>query len=464
MGTATVDTTVANTGNPLIDGLVWGSKWESVGPTTITVGYWPNVFDVDRFGNTTGVTRALSAAEILAIENTLAAYEKVINVNFVFMGEDPGEQSDIQFVLANDKSTTNYGEAFPPGEQGYDPSGNPGFSEVRIFTSNYENRSGPLLLGDFDFITFIHEFGHAMGLAHPHDDGGTISDSSLIFPGVESAFGDYGDFNLNQGIFTTMSYNDGWPEHIRNGNKAYGYQGGLMALDIQALQYLYGANMNYNTGANSYTLTPTNSKGAYYDCIWDAGGIDTIVMNGIKACTIDLRAATGQLEEGGGGFVSYVKGVKGGLTIAVGVTIENATGGKGADFLIGNDVGNILTGNGGKDTHTGNGGADQFVFLSLKDTSTSATRADIIKDFEVGIDDINLANFDVDTRTIGVQELAWDFIDENLFTAAGQIRSQYDAMKDITVLSLNTDLDASAEAVIVLSGFRDLTDNDFIFV
>ena len=88
---------------------------------------------------------------------------------------------------------------------------------------------------------------------------------------------------------------------------------------------------------NDHTLTPTNTKGAYYECIWDAGGTDDIVMNGTKACTIDLRAATGQLEEGGGGFVSFVKGVKGGLTIAVGVTIENATSGKGADLLIGNE-------------------------------------------------------------------------------------------------------------------------------
>lgn len=463
MGTATVDTTVANTGNPLIDGLVWGSKWESAGPTTITVGYWPNVFDVDRFGNETGVTRVLSAAEILAIENTLEIYERYINVDFVFIGEDPNEQADIQFVLSNDKSVTHYGEAFPPGEQGYDPIGNPGFSEVRIFTSNYENRGGPLRTGDYDFITFIHEFGHAMGLAHPHDDGGTPSDSSAIFPGVGGPFNDYGDFNLNQGIFTTMSYNDGWPDGIRNTNKTYGYQGSMMALDIQALQYLYGANMSYHTGADSYTLTPTNTKGAYYECIWDAGGTDGIVMNGTKACTIDLRAATGQLEEGGGGFVSYVKGVKGGLTIAVGVTIENATSGKGADFLIGNDVGNFLTGNGGKDTYTGNGGADQFVFLALKDTTTSASSADIIKDFQVGVDDINLHDFDIDARTLGVQTLAWDFIDEGKFTAAGQINSFYDVKKNQTVISINTDADTRAEAVIVLSGNHDLTDSDFIF-
>lgn len=463
MGTATVDSSVPESGNPLIDGLVWGSAWQSVGPTTITVGYWPDVFDVDRFGNETGVTRSLTAAEISVIERTLAEYEKYINVDFVFIGEDPNENADIQFVLSNDKSTTNYGEAYPPGEQGYDPVGNPGFSEVRIFTSNYENRSGALLTGDFDFITFIHEFGHAMGLAHPHDDGGTPSDPSEIFPGVDSAFGDYGDFELNQGIFTTMSYNDGWPSDVRNTNKAYGYQGGMMALDIQALQHIYGANTTYANGNDDYTL-PTNTKGAYYACIWDTGGVDEIIMNGTKACTIDLRAATGQLEEGGGGFVSFVKGVKGGLTIAVDVTIENATGGKSTDTFIGNNSNNIFTGNGNKDTYTGNGGSDQFVFLTLKDTSTTATRADLITDFQVGLDDINLSAFDIDSRTVGVQTLTWDFIDEAAFTAAGQINSFYNVKTNQTFISINTDADTKAEAMIVLSGNVDLTDNDFIFI
>ena len=42
--------------------------------------------------------------------------------------------------------------------------------------------SGGLEQGGFGFITIIHELGHALGLAHPHDKGG----SSSVFPGVGS--------------------------------------------------------------------------------------------------------------------------------------------------------------------------------------------------------------------------------------------------------------------------------------
>ena len=51
---------------------------------------------------------------------------------------------------------------------------------------------------------------HGLGLAHPHDNGG----GSLIFPGVTDAFGSYGDYNLNQEIYTIMSYNAGFPEQF----------------------------------------------------------------------------------------------------------------------------------------------------------------------------------------------------------------------------------------------------------
>ena len=42
------------------------------------------------------------------------------------------------------------------------------------------NPGGGLEQGGYGFITMIHEVGHGLGLAHPHDRGGT----STVFPGV----------------------------------------------------------------------------------------------------------------------------------------------------------------------------------------------------------------------------------------------------------------------------------------
>ncbi|HEY0043242.1 MAG TPA: M10 family metallopeptidase C-terminal domain-containing protein [Allosphingosinicella sp.] len=229
--------------------------------------------------------------------------------------------------------------------------------------------------GGFSYVTLIHEFGHGHGLAHPHDNGG----HSGIMNGVESdgVVADYttGDFDLNQGIHTMMSYEDGW-QTSPYGNAAtdagYGYLGGLMAFDIAVIQDKYGVNEEWATGDDTYVLKDENAVGTFYASIWDAGGTDRIVYEGTKNTTIDLRPATLQYEPGGGGYVSYAYGIYGGFTIAGSVVIENAASGGGDDTLVGNAADNMLdsgAGNdliraefGGDDTLLGGEGHDFFYF------------------------------------------------------------------------------------------------------
>ena len=309
------------------------------------------------------------------VEVAFDTFEVFIDVEFV----ETTNTADADFVLNKVNSFGLFlGVMNPPGESGEGQAGfNGGVGSVGWDEGdgNGNPTNGGLEQGGFGFVTLIHEFGHGLGLAHPHDNGG----GSEILPGVGNS-DDTGDLDANQGVYTMMSYVDGWETHPDGpldpfSTPDYGWTGTPMALDIAVLQDKYGANDDYNTGDDVYILPDANEAGTFWSCIWDAGGNDTILHDGTDAAVIDLRDATLLLEEGGGGWISWVDGIYGGYTIANGVMIENATGGSGDDYLIGNEGDNVLT---------GNAGADTFVF------TTGAGGSDTLADFEAGIDMVDV--------------------------------------------------------------------------
>jgi serralysin len=294
------------------------------------------------------------------------------------------------------------GRMSPPGEE------NAGQAEFNSGDVRWTQEG--LQQGGFYFPTLLHEMGHGHGMAHPHDTGGRSSvmhgsDDGSVIGGATA------DFDLSQQIFTVMSYNDGWttdPDGQPSSGDAaglgadpYGWMGTLAPLDIAVMQDKYGVNEDWAKGDDTYTLMDTNAPGTFFQAIWDAGGQDQMVYDGARDATIDLRAATLQYEEGGGGRVSWAHGVYGGYDIANGVTIENAHTGSGNDVLNGNDAANVLasnagndqvagfggddliTGGAGDDTLSGGAGVDQFWFDDL-------SGHDVVSDFETGRDKLGL--------------------------------------------------------------------------
>ncbi|MFP3520841.1 M10 family metallopeptidase C-terminal domain-containing protein, partial [Pseudomonas sp. SIMBA_077] len=74
--------------------------------------------------------------------------------------------------------------------------------------------------------------------------------------------------------------------------------------------------------------------------VWDGGGNDTLDFSGFtQNQKINLTATS----------FSDVGGLVGNVSIAHGVTVENAIGGSGNDLLIGNAAANILEGGAGND-------------------------------------------------------------------------------------------------------------------
>jgi Ca2+-binding RTX toxin-like protein len=281
------------------------------------------------------------------IEQALSAFSQfsnIIDVNYVQVFDS----ADADLVLITEDILDAVDAYFVPSDAG--PS-------LAVFDNTVTHWASSLAQGGTAYTTLLHEFGHFLGLGHTHDP----AQDDGILHGVTSAFGDFGDFDLNQTVYTAMSYNNGWFTGPQEGfaPDAYGKAGGLMAFDIAILQEEYGANLTWQTGDDTYLLPTLNGVGTFYSCIWDAAGDDTIsAENATVGSVINLNDATLLYEPGGGGFISFVGDVHGGFTIANGVIIENAIGGSGADLIIGNEADNILAGGNGMDDLEGASGED----------------------------------------------------------------------------------------------------------
>lgn len=278
--------------------------------------------------------------------------------------------------------------------------------QVGVFNSKAPQLLAKAELGGGAYAnwTVFHEIGHSMGLKHTHSEDEGLPPLPEI--GV-----------MDNERYSVMSYNGA------SGANKYGHAVTYMALDIAALQTLYGQNEAYAGGDSSYRLTDAGSVklslaegdmsiGRAYACIWDTGGSDTISYRGradvvlnLNAATLDTAEDTGieelaeyvehlgetriarmfDAEYTAGGSFSFVGKNAGGYSIANGVIIEIAVGGKGDDILAGNIADNELRGGRGADVLFGNGGEDVLVGGKGRDTFIYSAGA-TIADFQSGVD------------------------------------------------------------------------------
>lgn len=460
------DAPQGDSGNVWLDSILLDTRWAGGppgGPTVIDVHIAGRDGQEDVEQEVDGEVYAVTAtppdpAEVRAMRAAMAAFEAVCAVDF----RAAPSQRDADLVWASVTDEGAFGDlgwADFPGSARSAATGE-ALSVVAVNYQGYGQGRGPDALrpGGDDFVTFIHELGHAVGLAHPHDDGG----GSTVMPGVDADEGDVGDVLMNQGVFTMMSYNSGWPGGPGGlgPSRAWGYEGGPMALDVAALQFIYGANPSTGAGDDTYRLPGSNGVGTSYSCIWDAGGSDRVVGTG-RADVIDLRAASLDYAPGGGGWVSHARGVNGGFTIAHRAAIEDAAGGAGDDAVRGNGGANRLAGGAGddrlwggggddrllggagKDRLHGGGGRDDFVFKAAAD-SVGAGR-DVVADFARGRDALDLAALDARAGVAGGQAFV---LDAGGAFSQGEVRQRRSG--DDLFVAANLDGDGDAELSILL--------------
>jgi Ca2+-binding RTX toxin-like protein len=189
----------------------------------------------------------------------------------------------------------------------------------------------------------MHEIGHSLGLEHPSIGGMPKEYSGRAY----TIMGEVDD------------------------------QDSPMILDIAAIQHLYGANFNTNSGDtvyfwNSYTnemhingvkqerghLSATDMR-----TIWDGGGTDTYDFSDYSGnLQIDLRPGEHSTIDSEKYVTLFPNHIANALLYKEDTRslIENAIGGSGNDIITGNQANNTLIGGFGADTLIGGDGDDTY--------------------------------------------------------------------------------------------------------
>jgi Ca2+-binding RTX toxin-like protein len=270
--------------------------------------------------------------------------------------------ADVTFEAVSGRANINFRlDEGGGGESGVPVAGTRDVEMAVGINPDVAGSAAVVRLGTYS-VTWFHEMGHALGLKHTHDAIGSVFPK---LPGIDAP-GDKGPTYLNSQLNSVMGYtspflaeDNPFTPQIDPGTAVNAQPGSFGAIDIAALQHLYGARA-HNTGNTVYRFTDDVDANRGYTTIWDTGGRDTIQYAGPGRAKIDLRAATLENEIGGGGWISTSETLTGGYTIAHGVVIENATGNTGDDILIGNGADNSLRGLGGDDRLDGGAGNDSL--------------------------------------------------------------------------------------------------------
>ena len=219
-----------------------------------------------------------TAQEIAAAETAMRLWSNVAGITFTEV--NPGSYTNSATILfGNYYSTTDGSQAYAY----YPVSNNQSAAshEGDVWLNRYYENTTYLPFGSYDFLTIIHEIGHALGLAHPGDyNAGS---------GQPITYANSAQYVEDTRQYSVMSYfsaaNTG-ANHVYNGQTIYAST--LLMHDIAAVQRLYGVNTTHaatNTtyGFSSNADTPYRIFGSTQQvvfCIWDAGGTDTLNFSG----------------------------------------------------------------------------------------------------------------------------------------------------------------------------------------
>lgn len=354
--------------DPVLNALTQGSQWTLGQNRVITWGIANNPSQA--IGN--------PSLASLQIAFALLPIEEVINVQFNYVGHFSDirqSTADLTYtVAAGQLATTLF-----PGRQlaqavfPYAPMGDQFAIKMTGTASGYQYAEGDVWLngpvmaangysgfwdGAAGKFILLHETGHALGLKHPHDNGGT---SRPTFADIGLSQNNRIEFTTGDGLdvdaMTIMSYSDDLSTNLWSGDP-----GTLMPLDIYALQAIYGPNLTTNAGDSIHKLV----RDGVYRSVWDPSGIDWIDASSADTGWLILLETTSSNASLSAYFshIALAIPLTGSQTFTNTTTqqwiynAENIAGSAWGDLIFGNGNGNYILGNGGTDSIFGGDGND----------------------------------------------------------------------------------------------------------
>jgi VCBS repeat-containing protein len=353
----TATATVSATTNPYVNGILSGVKW---GPTSLTYSFPQSASYYEYGGERDTNFKAFTSVQQDAVRKALDNYSAVANITFTEITETSTQHATLRYAGSDSPSTA---WAYYPSTSAQ--GGDAWFNNAKHY---YDNP----VKGNYAYLTVLHETGHALGLKHAHEARGSFG----AMPSDHDS--------LEYSVMSYRSYVGGPTTGYTLGSTSYPQT--LMMYDIAALQHMYGANYNTNSGDTVYKWSPTTGEmfingvgqGApagnkIFMTMWDGGGNDTYdFSNYTTNLTVNLNpggwttVSATQLASLGGGKMAA--GNIANSLLFNGDTrslIENAIGGSGNDKIIGNIADNRLTGGRGNDVLDGGLGTDTAWYSGL---------------------------------------------------------------------------------------------------
>ena len=309
--------------------------------------------------------------------------------------------------------------------------------------------------GETQNITFRGEGGaDTLTGGHGNDtlDGGFSQDSLDGGDGDDHLTGGYGDDTIIGGDGIDTAYYTGFGGGITVSLVTSGgqYTGAGGTDDLQDIENLVGGDFNDrfvgSTSDNILQLGAGSNTGIGLggdDTILGGSGVDNIQGGAGEDL---LRGYGGRDVLDGGNDDDFLAGGSGNDQLRGGTGSDTLEGGEGRDILIGGPVSGR--------TFPGDGETDYFVFNDPSESPVGAGR-DIIRDFEVGIDQIVLVDM----------VAGMDFIGTDAFLGpkgggGGEVR--YSHAGSFTIVQADLDSDGTADFEIRLDGTLTLSVNDFL--